>query len=119
MTAIPPKTARKSTDSNLPRKTEAQRARGKELFRGLPRQYPDAHCELDYRKPHDLLIATILSAQATDVGVTRATPALFKAFPSPADYAAATPEQIQPYVRSLGFFRQKAKSVHSAMSTIV
>ena len=93
--------------------------RAGEILAELKKLYPDAHCELDFKSPHELLIATILSAQATDVGVNKATPALFKRFPTPADYAEATPEDIQPFVKSLGFFRQKAKSVHAAMTAIV
>jgi len=81
--------------------------------------YPDARCELDFTSPHELLVATILSAQATDVGVNKATPALFKRFPQPIDYARSTPEEISPWVKSLGFFRQKSKSIHAAMSSIV
>ncbi|MCI0362633.1 MAG: endonuclease III [Phycisphaerales bacterium] len=103
---------------NLPRKTAAQKARAQKLYAELLKEYPNAHCELDYKNAHELLIATILSAQATDVGVNRATPALFGAFPTPADYARATPELIEPYVRSLGFFRQKSKSVHAAMKAV-
>lgn len=103
----------------LPRKTAAQKKRALEIYNALAKRYPDAHCELDYRKPHELLIATILSAQATDVGVNKATPALFRAFPTPADYAGATPERIEPYVKSLGFFRSKAKAVHESMKRIV
>jgi len=105
-------------DLKLPRKTPAQIKRARDLLTGLRKYYPDAHCELDYSNPHELLIATILSAQATDVAVNKATPVLFKRFPTPADYAAAKPEDIEPYVRTLGFFRNKAKSVHSAMTTI-
>jgi endonuclease-3 len=101
------------------RKTPAEKARARRILKGLYELYPDAHCELDYRSPHELLIATILSAQATDVGVNKATPKLFARFPTPADYAAATPKKIEPYVKSLGFFRQKAKSIHAAMTAIV
>lgn len=103
----------------LPRKTAQQKVRARRIFAELLKLYPDAHCELDFRSPHELLIATILSAQATDVGVNKATPALFKAFPTPADVANATPSQIEPYVKSLGFFRNKAKAVHGAMKMIV
>jgi endonuclease III len=110
---------RRPSQLKLPRKTPAQIKRAKQILDHLYACYPDAHCELDFASPHELLIATILSAQATDVGVNKATPALFKAFPTPADYARATPEQIQPYVKSLGFFRQKAKSVHGAMKKVV
>ncbi len=63
-------------------------------------------------------MATILSAQATDVSVNKATPALFAAFPTPADYAASTPRRLEPYVRSLGFFRNKAKAIHGAMKVV-
>jgi endonuclease III len=103
----------------LPRKTAAAKKRALAIYNDLLKCYPDAYCELDFHKPHELLIATILSAQATDVGVNKATPALFKAFPTPAHYAHAAPEQIEPYVKSLGFFRAKAKSVHEAMKRIV
>lgn len=102
----------------LPRKTPAQKARAARLLAALKARYPDAHCELDHRSPHELLVATILSAQATDVGVNKATPALFKRFPTPAHYAAASAEEIEPYVKSLGFFRSKAKAVHQAMKRV-
>src|SRR5690349_15972474 len=116
-----PATARrtaKRTKAGEPKKTDAQRTRAQRLYAALLKAYPDAHCELNYTSPHELLIATILSAQATDVGVNKATPALFKRFPTPADYARAMPEDIEPYVKSLGFFRQKAKSVHAAMTMV-
>jgi len=101
-----------------PRKTQAQRTHAARIYAALAQRYPDAHCELDYRSPHELLIATILSAQATDVAVNKATPELFKQFPTPADYAKATPQVIEPFIRSLGFFRSKAKAVHAAMTRI-
>ncbi|HWB19145.1 MAG TPA: endonuclease III, partial [Phycisphaerales bacterium] len=103
----------------LPRKTSAQIARAKKLFSALKKLHPEARCELDYRSPHELLIATILSAQTTDVAVNKATPALFKAFPTPLAFAKASSEQIEPYVKTLGFFRMKAKSVHEAMKAVV
>lgn len=81
--------------------------------------YPDAVCELDYTQPHELLIATILSAQATDAGVNKATPGLFRAFPNPDDYARATPATIEPYIKSIGLFRNKAKAIHAAMTRLV
>ena len=89
-----------------------------ELLAALRERYPDAHCELNWREPHELLVATILSAQCTDVAVNKATPALFKRYPRPSDYAAATPEAIEPFVKTLGFFRQKAKSVHATMTAV-
>jgi endonuclease-3 len=94
-------------------------ARAARLLEQLEASYPDARCELDFTSPHELLIATILSAQSTDVGVNKATPALFKAFPTPADYAASTPEQIEPYIRTIGLFRNKARAIHAAMTAIV
>lgn len=103
----------------LPKVTAAERRRAGELLQALRAAYPDARCELDYSTPHELLVATILSAQATDVGVNKATPALFKRFPTPADYAAATPAEIEPYIRTIGLFRNKAKAIHSAMTDIV
>ena len=75
----------------LPRKTPEQVRRARRLLRALERLHPDAHCELHWRAPHELMVATILSAQSTDAGVNRATPALFAAFPRPADYARASP----------------------------
>lgn len=104
---------------SLPRKSAAQKTRAKRMYAALIKLYPDAHCELNYRSPHELLIATILSAQATDVAVNKATPALFKAFPTPLAITKATPQQIEPYVKTLGFFRNKAKSVHGAMKKVV
>lgn len=103
----------------LPRVTKARRERALKVLAALEEHYPDAHCELVYRSPHELLIATILSAQATDVSVNKATPALFEAFPTPAAYASATPEQIEPYIRTIGLYRNKAKSIVAAMKDVV
>ena len=103
----------------LPTVDAAQKRRAKRLLKALDEHYPDAHCELDYSTPHELLIATILSAQCTDVAVNKATPDLFKAFPAPKDYAMATPKKIEPYIRSLGFFRNKSKAIHSSMTDVV
>ena len=102
----------------MPRKSPEQIARARRLLRALKRRYPDARCELEWREPHELLVATILSAQSTDVGVNRATPALFKAFPTPADYASAGPARIEPLVRTLNFWRNKARSVHESMQAV-
>ncbi len=103
----------------LPRVTIAKVERAREILALLKERYPDAHCELNWSKPHELLFATILSAQCTDVAVNKATPALFARFPAPKDYAVATPEAIEPFVRSLGFFRQKAKSLHATAIALV
>jgi endonuclease III len=104
---------------DLPKIPAPEKRRAMELLAALQAEYPDAHCELNYTSPHELLLATILSAQTTDVGVNKATPALFARYPKPADYAKATPQEIEPYVKTLGFFRNKAKSVHLSMKEVV
>lgn len=103
---------------DVPVLSAKRRERAERLLAMLREHYPTAHCELNFSAPHELLIATILSAQTTDVGVNKATPALFARFPTPADYAKTTPEEIEPYVRTLGFFRMKAKAVHEAMKAV-
>jgi len=103
---------------DLPVFARNEKARAKRILDGLYEFYPDAECELDYRNPHELLVATILSAQATDVGVNKATPALFRTFPAPADYAAATPDVIETHIRTIGLFRNKAKAIHASMTRI-
>ena len=87
------------------------RGRARRTHERLALEYPDAECELDHRNPFELLAATILSAQATDVGVNKATPRLFARFPDPWSLAAATPEEVEPYVDSIGLYRQKSKSL--------
>ncbi|MCQ3805906.1 MAG: endonuclease III [Acidimicrobiaceae bacterium] len=74
-------------------------------------EYPDAQCELDHGDAFELLVATILSAQATDVGVNKATPALFARFPDPYALAEVEPSEVEPYVSTIGLFRQKSKSL--------
>ncbi|MDG2424405.1 MAG: endonuclease III [Phycisphaerales bacterium] len=103
----------------LPETTEAHRRRASRLYAAMEKAYPDATCALNYRTPHELLIATILSAQSTDVGVNKATPALFKQFPNPSDYAASSPEDLQPWINSIGLYRNKSKAIHEAMTRIV
>ncbi len=104
---------------DLPRVTAAQTARARAIIAELARLHPDAKCALNYTTPHELLIATILSAQAQDATVNKATPALFKAFPTPADYAAVAPAQIEPYIKTIGLYRNKAKAIHEAMKSVV
>ncbi len=81
------------------------------MFELLCRQHPDAHCELDHRDPFQLVVATVLSAQATDVAVNKVTPELFRRWPSAAALAAADPAEVEKVIGSLGFFRQKTKSI--------
>lgn len=90
-----------------------------EFFRRLAEDNPSPETELEYGNAFQLVVAVALSAQATDVGVNKATPALFARFPTPADYAAATPAEIESYIRSIGLFRNKARAIHAAMSEIV
>ncbi len=103
----------------LPEVTATERRRARAILKALRERYPDAKCALEYSSPHELLIATILSAQTTDANVNKATPALFKAFPTPQDYANSTPKKIEPYVKSLGFFRNKSLAIHESMRDIV
>jgi endonuclease-3 len=94
----------KSAPDDLRRRTATMVSR-------LKREYPDAHCELDYRTPFELLVATILSAQCTDTRVNLVTPALFARYPTPAALAAARQEDVEALIRSTGFFRNKARSL--------
>jgi endonuclease-3 len=96
--------------------TRSQRA--KALVNVLPTVYPDAHCELDFKTPLQLLVATILSAQCTDKRVNMVTPALFKKYRSAADYAAAPAAELEKAIQSTGFFRNKTKSIRAATAAI-
>ena len=95
------------------------RERVGELVKALPKVYPDAHCELDFRNPLELLVATILSAQCTDKRVNAVTPALFAKYRHAADYAKAPPAAMEKMIRSTGFFRSKTKSLRGAAAAIV
>jgi endonuclease-3 len=89
------------------------------LVAGLEELYPDAHCELDYRGPFQLLVAVILSAQCTDKRVNLVTPALFARFPDAAAMAAADVGELQELIKSTGFYRNKAKSILGAARAIL
>lgn len=95
------------------------RGRARLTHERLAEAYPEAVCELDHRNPYELLVATILSAQATDVGVNKATPALFARFPDPWALAAVEPEHVEPYVSTIGLFRQKSKSLVGSARRLV
>jgi len=86
---------------------------------GLEALYPGAHCELDFAIPFQLLIATILSAQTTDVRVNMVTPALFKKYGTPAKLAAADPRDVEKIIMSTGFYRNKTKSILGAARVIM
>lgn len=89
------------------------------LIRRLRKAYPDARCALDHDNALQLLVATILSAQCTDARVNQVTPALFARYSEAADFAASDREELEELIRSTGFFRNKAKSIHGATSKIV
>jgi len=94
------------------------RERVKQLIKVWPKVYPDAHTELNFKTPLQLLIATILSAQCTDKRVNMVTPALFKKYRSAKDYANAPAGELENAIKSTGFFNSKAKSIRGATSTI-
>jgi len=94
-------------------------SRVSEILRRLDQLYPQATCALIHASAWQLLVATILSAQSTDVNVNRVTPELFHKYPTPQSFAALDPEQLQPDIRSTGFFRNKSKSVVGAAKKIV
>jgi endonuclease-3 len=85
----------------------------------LARTYPDAHCELDYHSPLELLVATILSAQCTDKRVNIVTRELFRVCRSAADYVALPIEQLEDLVKTTGFFRAKAKNIRACCAALV
>ena len=97
--------------------TPAERARA--LCEALPKVYPDAHCELDFSNPLELLIATILSAQCTDVQVNKVTPALFKKHRTARDYAESDPVALEHDLRAIGLYRAKAKNIRACCRILV
>ena len=95
----------------LPPSHTALVRRARRINRELAGLYPDAHCELDFANPFQLLVATVLSAQTTDVQVNLTTPTLFAKYPTPEDLAAANPDDVEAILKPTGFFRAKTKSV--------
>ena len=96
-----------------------RRARTRRIVARLRREFPEAKCALDHASPLQLLVATILSAQCTDVRVNMVTPALFAKYHTAAEYAAADPEQFQREIQSTGFFRNKTKSILGMAQALV
>ena len=92
--------------------------RARKINRILAETYPDAHCELNFETPFQLLVATVLSAQTTDKRVNLSTPALFAKYPTPEDLAAANPEHVEEILKPTGFFRAKTKSVMGLSAAI-
>src|SRR5215467_2031581 len=106
--------------SSMPRETKAAKARrANQIFAGLQKAYPDAHCELNYSNPLELLVATILSAQCTDKRVNMVTAELFKKYRSAADYVKASDSVLEGEIKSTGFFRNKTKSIKTAARNLV
>jgi len=94
-------------------------ARALALCEVLPRVYPDAHCELTFSNPLELLIATILSAQCTDVQVNKVTPAVFKKYRSALAYAESEPAELEHDLRAIGLYRAKAKNIRLCCRILV
>jgi len=104
----------------MPRESPDARARRTAaLIEALRRTYPDAHCELHYSNPLELLVATILSAQCTDKRVNQVTVDLFRRFRTAADYATAPRAELEQAIRSTGFFRNKARSLQACCRALV
>jgi endonuclease-3 len=110
--ALPAKARGKAYNPTAPDRVQ-------DILQRLNTLYPDATCALHHKSAWQLLVATILSAQSTDVRVNMVTPELFRKYPTVQDFAALKPEQLQPDVRSTGFFRNKSKSVVGAAKKIM
>ncbi|MFI9648802.1 endonuclease III [Streptomyces sp. NPDC052040] len=113
----PAKTVASKPPGNESRTTLVRRAR--RINRELAEVYPYAHPELDFENPFQLIVATVLSAQTTDLRVNQTTPGLFARYPTPEDLAAANPEEVEEILRPTGFFRAKTKSVIGLSKALV
>jgi endonuclease-3 len=98
---------------------EAKRQNARQIVRLLKKQYPDASCALQHQNPLQLLIATILSAQCTDVRVNMVTPALFRRYPDAQSYAQSDSAELEGMIQSTGFFRNKARSIQACCRLLV
>jgi len=116
--ASPNKSAKKTSVKPAARGALAKE-RVDAILAGLDEAYPNAVCALNHRSPWELLVATILSAQCTDVRVNTVTTELFRRFPSPAAMATASLPELEELIRTTGFFRNKAKSIQGASKKIV
>jgi endonuclease III len=103
----------------FPTTLTAKKARAKKVFERLIAEYPDAKCSLDHKTPLQLLVATILSAQCTDARVNMVTPALFKRFKKPQDYVEAPVSEVEDYIKTCGFYRNKAKNIVAACQAML
>jgi endonuclease-3 len=100
-------------------KITAEASSARSIYRILTKEYPDARCELDFNSPLELLVATVLSAQCTDVRVNAVTPVLFKRFPTLETLAAAKLSEVEEIIYSTGFFRSKAKNIKELANKIL
>jgi endonuclease-3 len=98
---------------------DGRKQRARNVLTKLDRAYPDAKCALDFTKPLELLVATILAAQCTDERVNQVTPALFRKYRTAADYARANPATLENEVRSTGFYRAKTRSILGMAQALV
>lgn len=104
----------------MPRESLAQKTqRAARIIDALRETYPDAHCELVYRNPLELMVATILSAQSNDKQVNVVTKELFKKYRSARDYASSNPQELQDDLRRIGLFRNKAKSIQASSKELL
>lgn len=113
------KPARSRAARPKPPRGAALKAHADEILRRLLALYPDAHCELDYRNPYELAVATILSAQCTDKRVNMVTPELFRRWPDAEALSVAPREEIEQVIQSTGFYRNKAKSLSGFATQVV
>src|SRR5438067_464478 len=111
--------SRKHAASKRVKFTPPSPKRVAEILRRLDSTYPNVTCALTHRNAWELLVATILSAQCTDVRVNMVTPVIFKKYPTPQDFARLKPEELEPDIRSTGFFRNKSKSIIGAAKKVV
>lgn len=103
----------------VPETALALKRRARKINRELAQLYPYAHAELDFRNPFELLVATVLSAQTTDIRVNAVTPALFARFPTPLAMAQAQPIELEVLIKSTGFFRAKAANLLALATRVV
>ena len=96
-----------------------KKKRAQAMYRILSKTYPDVKCELDFKNPLQLLVATVLSAQCTDKRVNAVTPALFKKYRTVQSFAGADMRELQTLIKSTGFFRSKAKNIKGLATKIV
>lgn len=107
-----PRPAAVASGAKPPKKLKlASAADAQELYRVIRERHSDAHCELEHQSPFELIVATVLSAQSTDVMVNKITPELFERWPGPAELARAEPTQVEQVLSKIGMFRQKTKNI--------